>query len=229
MKSVFLLIVLMMFVSLPSVAQTEVASESRIGSQELEAVTIPGADLENEGSSFTLGIEISGVRGKEMEEKNGLRPQFPLYRIESDRYFVVGTYSPAERISLKAGLGLADLVIHSDEGEEISFDNEFAWMLGVEGVLYQEAERGVTISGGILYLDFEVEDETTVSIPKTLYNGGDQSIQWNEWELYIKGQKSFDGFDGYVGIKYNDIDADRKRAFAATTLTSSFDSEENIG
>ena len=192
---------------------------------------LPIAELnDHPEKKLSIGFEISGLRGREMTQKGGVKPEYNRFRMASDRYFAVAEYRAVKWLTLLVKLGTADLQTHSSEGEVVEFDSKFAWQIGAKAVLYEDTVRNFRINAGLSYLAFDPSDDKVTRIPKVgLSTGGDLSIDWKEFELKADIEKEFTNFTGFAGIRFSNISADQDRVLSDRTVSSSFDADDSLG
>jgi hypothetical protein len=177
-----------------------------------------------------IGAEISRETDRRMTETGGFVPEYPEYRMASDRLFLCGWYDVIDRVSVFGKIGRADLETHSSEGETTEFDAELAWGVGVRGRVL-ELDNGIAISGELSYLQFDPDSEATVSTAKNALNTpGDLSIEWSEWSIAFDISKEIGNTDLFAGFKYTGITADQDREFAdGSVVSSEFEAEDDLG
>jgi hypothetical protein len=178
---------------------------------------------------FSIGFEGSGVRDKQMDQSDGLKPLFDQYRIESDRWFFVIGYQIIEQIGAYIKLGSADLKTHSNEGETVEFDEGFAWVIGVKGTCYEHPEGLFRLNASLSYLSFEADNGSTTHVPKDDRLTSNAKVDWQEIEFAAEIEKDFKNFKGRLGVRFLDITADQDADFPGTSVSSSFDADENVG
>lgn len=219
MKSLTILFAIMAFVAVPLLGSAE--DTAAVNS----SVSSGGLPLEG----LSIGFEVSGVRDKKMDQSDGLKPLFDQYRIESDRWFAVIGYQIIEQIGAFIKLGSANLTTHSNEGETVEFDKVSAWAIGAKGTCYEHPEGLFRINASFSYLSFEADNGFTTHVPKDDRLTSDAKVKWEEVEFAAEIEKDFKNFQGRLGVRFLDVTADQNADFPGTSVSSSFDSDKNVG
>ena len=178
---------------------------------------------------LSVGFEVSGVRDKKMDQSDGLKPLFDQYRFESDRWFFVFGYQIIEQIGAYVKLGSADMKTHSNEGETVEYDGVFAWAIGAKGTCYEDPEGLFRINASLSYLSFEADNGATTHVPKDAQLVSNAKVKWEEVELAAEIEKDFKNFQGRLGIRFLDVTADQDADYPRTSVSSSFESDEDVG
>jgi len=193
------------------------------------------ADLNTEDllapERFTLKGELNIMKNRSMEDGSIWWGEKKT-RLSSEQFLLRGDYQATDRISLLITAGLANLEAHRFEGETHSFSEAFAFGSGLNALIFEDPEYNYRIDLGLQYFTFEPGEGKLTGIsdhpPYSLSHK--VTVDWEEWQLFLKFSKDLDFFVLYGGAKYSDVKCNQKRVWpGGNTEEITFKPEDNFG
>ncbi|MFO7869806.1 MAG: hypothetical protein R6V03_00025 [Kiritimatiellia bacterium] len=182
-----------------------------------------------------LGYMWRRVRKLDMEKSGGapIDADYPYYRMRSTRNVLKTGWDLYDRYRVYLNLGMADLRVHSNEGETTSFDASF----GI-GLLFEARLCRVDIFGGQAdlnysqnFLSFEADNGDTVRARRdATRTGGDVSIDWKEYQSSLYLTSYMPQTRLIWGARYTKVDAEETRSYTdGTEYKGDYDVQDPLG
>lgn len=167
--------------------------------------------------AFTFEVEGDFLHERKLDDQDG--------EIEASFYMAKLIFS-TEKIDVYAGFGQAEDVEFNAfvSGATIKYEmkSQFAWCMGIDGVIYEWEGSRVKIFGDAKYraikdMDYEYVTIEGVQYAENLLLEGRTDAEWKEWHVALGVARKFEFIIPYIGMRYSDVRVDADITYSGVT------------